>query len=141
MQTDTAHDSRAEAMLAEARREEASKQARILERHKARLKSHAIAGSIIFFVLLLFTGATGLLGSAIMAVALGAPAGLVISLRGGGYFQGALIGTAFGAGACYLAQIVGGGGWGIDPLLLFGNGILIGGIPGVLIGAHVLLDR
>lgn len=115
---------------------------------KRRLRSHAIAGAITFFLLELLLGLpmslrpAALLVNAILSVLFGAPLGFTISWYAAGRIKGALISMA---GFFILIAVV--GFLTMDPDTKVGEvlgGALLrcpaGALPGWIIGLHVEVD-
>ena len=115
------------------------------ERRKRRLRNHAVAGMVLFFVansllnLSIAFVPSVILTNAIGAVLFGLPLGWVISHTGGGLYTGALIGTLVCATILSLTTLILGGELHIGSVLLVG--VFIGGLPGALVGVHAELDR
>ncbi len=115
------------------------------ERRKRRLRKHAVAGMILFFIansllnLAIAWEPSVILAHAIGAVLFGLPLGWIISHTGGGLYQGALIGTLVCATILSVITLILGGELHIGSTLLVG--IFIGGLPGALVGVHAELDQ
>ena len=134
-----------EDVLRAGRIEEAKREFAWRERRKRRLRNHAVAGMILFFVansllnLAIALEPGVILTNAIGAVLFGLPLGWIISHTGGGLYQGALIGTLVCAAIIYLTTLILGGSPSIAGALVVG--LFIGGLPGALVGVHAELDR
>lgn len=120
---------------------------RFSERRSTQLfKYHPVAGAVILFALLTFTGLPESLGIQDLfmnlgaSVLVGAPMGFLISYIGGGFFVGALISMVVFAGLDLLML----GMYGatdtvlVVPVLM--QALFWGWIPGSLIGIHVNHD-
>ncbi|MBI5777853.1 MAG: hypothetical protein HZA49_00155 [Planctomycetes bacterium] len=136
----------------EARTEEQARQAK--ERRRYKMRDHGITGIITFFILNTLAGLPGsllpwnLVLNAVLSAIFGFPVGYLISRWGGGIGRGVLISWGFFA---LLLLVVS------APSVLSGNltlnvfglwigitllkGLIMGIIPGAIIGYHVMLSE
>ena len=118
-------------------------------RQRRRRRSHAWTGAFTFFLLYVLFNPPGfapmlLLIAAVLSLVVGAFVGFLISAKGGGILEGALISS----GVFALIQ-----GVAVVPSLLHGSelsvpfwkvivvAIVVGAVPGGIIGAHVESDN
>lgn len=134
----------------EMEREEKLKQEQWEERRRERLKSHAITGAITFALINIIFGFPGsfhpftLLKILFLSALFGLPLGYIISVRNGGLIQGALISSGVFAllrVVLSIPTIFQSNNPGVVLLSAAIGGILIGAIPGGIIGWHVDLSR
>ena len=125
---------------ADLNRERAERERLSALRRKERLKSHAIAGAILFagaqfaYGILGFSG-PNLLGMAIMAP-FGAVLGLLATARAWGMAQCTLGGFTL-VGLFFAALLAWGGGSSLAIPWIIVGAATSGGIPGCLVGFHV----
>ncbi len=115
-----------------------------------RLRSHAIAGALTFFLLSFILGLPmslmleNLLWNVALSATFGLPIGYLISLRGGGLVQGAALSAIAFTVMHAIGQL---------PMVVLGQtmagalivgikwSLLAGALPGGLIGLHVEMDK
>jgi hypothetical protein len=114
-------------------------------RQRARIRDHAVMGAVVFLALQVAVGFPASLGSlrlivtVLASAACGAPAGWVVSRHELGPLGGALITSGLFMLAVLIDQmatLLDGGSVATGVTFLAGS-LLVGALPGLLIGAHV----
>ena len=144
--------------LAELRREyavkEAERERKSKEYRRYKMRDHGITGIITFFILNLLIGLPGslfplqLLLNAVLSAIFGFPVGYLISRWGGGIGRGVLISSGFfallllvtSAPSFFSGNIT----WNVFGLwigITLLKGLILGIIPGAIIGYHVHLSQ
>lgn len=128
------------------RAEEAERAAERDERRRRRLRDHAVAGALLYafatLVLAFIDGAPfgAALLAAIAVAPVGALVGRIISARAYGLLGGALVGMGVVGGLVLALHLVAGGLTVGGAFRTIGASMLLGGIPGGLLGFHVEQD-
>ena len=131
-------------------REREETEQRWAKRRKDALKGYAVTGALTFFFLNTFFGLPGslhpltLILNVILSVLFGMPVGYLIGAKGGGLVRGAMVSSLFFAllrVLLALPAMVSSGRFTESLLSAVVGGILIGAIPGGIIGWHVELSE